>query len=390
MKKFEVNNKESLKYAVLWIGVLILFTWMLVNLQAVLKFLGKILSWFSPVLIGAAIAFVINVVMRPLEKLWAKKVKATKTSKKLKRPVCLALSTIIVLGLIFAVVFMLIPGLQQSAQDFMDNIPTYSEKANGWISRLAVIAGKYKISLPEFNGDPETILSKIKEYSGYFGTGILNKTLDATTSFFSGLVNTLLGLVFAVYLLAEKEKVCYHLKMLLLKLASPEKAGRILKVVNLSNQTFTNFISGQLIDASILGVMCFIGMLILRLPYAVVVSVLIAFTALIPVFGAWIGGGISTFLILLSNPMDAVWFLILLLVVQQLEGNLIYPKVVGKSIGLPGILVLISVTVGGSAFGVLGMLVGIPACAVVYSLYKDYMSKDGKVSGQPAENSKVS
>lgn len=387
MKKFEINNKGTLKYIFLCLGGLILFAWALVNLQAVLGFLGKILSWFSPVLIGAAVAFVINVLMRPLEKLWAKKIKETKASKKLKRPVCLALSTVIVLGLIFAVVFMMIPGLQQSMQDLTNNIPVYVEKVSVWGSSLGRVAEKYKITIPKFSGDPEKIIAAVKEYGGFFATGFLSRTVDATTSFVSGLVNALLGLVFAVYLLAEKEKVCYHLKMLLLKTASPERAGKILKVINLTNQTFTSFISGQLIDASILGVMCFVGMLILRLPYAGIVSVLIAFTALIPVFGAWIGGGVSAFLILMSNPMDAVWFLIFLLVIQQLEGNLIYPKVVGKSIGLPGILVLVSVTVGGSAFGVLGMLVGIPACAVVYSLYKDYMSRDGNgektLDGQP-------
>lgn len=382
MKKIEINIKNVF----IGLALLILFAWALVNLHSVLSFFGKIFSWFSPVLIGAAIAFVINVLMRPMEKLWVKKIKATKTSKKLKRPVCLILSTIIVLGLIFAIVFMLIPGLQQSTQDFTNNVPAYTEKVTGWISKLSAVAGKYKISLPEFSGNPEVIISKIREYSGNIGTGILSKTLNATTSFVSGLVNTLLGVVFAVYLLAEKEKVCYNLKKLLLRLISPERSAGILKVVNLTNQTFTNFIGGQLIDASILGIMCFIGMLIFRLPYAGVVSVLIAFTALIPVFGAWIGGGVSTFLILLSNPMDAVWFLVLLLVIQQLEGNLIYPKVVGKSIGLPGILVLVSVTVGGSAFGVLGMLLGIPACAVVYALYKEFMNKGNSVDQPPKES----
>ena len=375
MKKNDVNNKSTLRYIFFSLAAVVLFGWILVNLDRVLSVLGKILSWFSPVLIGAAIAFVINVVMRLLEKLWMKKIKNTKTSKKLKRPVCLALSAIIVLGLIFAVVFMMMPGLQKSGQDLVNNIPAYAEEVTGWLAQITAIAEKYRIVLPKFNSDPETIILKVKDYFGIFDTGFLSRTITATTSFVTGFVNALLGFVFAIYLLAEKEKVCYHLKQLLLKIASPKVSKRILYIVNLTNQTFTSFISGQLIDASILGILCFIGMLILKLPYAGVVSVLIAFTALIPVFGAWIGGGISTFLILLSNPLDALWFLIFLLFLQQVEGNFIYPKVVGKSIGLPGILVMISVTVGGSAFGVLGMLLGIPACAVIYSLYKDFMKK---------------
>ena len=375
MKKFEAKEKETLRYIFLSVAGLILFGWALVNLKAVLSFFGIILSWFAPILIGAAVAFVVNVIMRPLEKLWSRKIKKTKVSDKLKRPVCLALSTIIVLGVIFAVVFMMIPGMQQSGQEFAANVPLYAEEVTGWLSELTAFAEKHNVVLPQIKSDPEAIIEKLKQFSGSFGSGILSKTLTATTSFVSGIVNALLGFVFAVYLLAEKEKVCFHLKKLLLKVASPEASARTLKVINLTNQTFTSFISGQLIDASILGVLCFIGMLILHLPYAGVISVLIAFTALIPVFGAWIGGGISAFLILLSNPIDAVWFLIFLLVLQQVEGNFIYPKVVGKSIGLPGILVLFSVTVGGSAFGILGMLLGIPTCAVVYSLYKEYMSK---------------
>lgn len=374
MKKFDIKEKEAFKYIFLSVALLILFGWILANLKAVLAVFGKILSWFAPIFIGAAVAFIINIVLRPLEKLWGKTIRKTKTSNKLKRPVCLALSTVIILGIVFAVVFMMIPGVQQSGQDFSDNLPAYVDKINGWLSDLSDFAEKHNVTLPQFGANPQTYIDRLKELAKSLGTGILSRTLTATTSFVSGLVNVLLGFVFAIYLLAVKEKVCFNLKRFLLKTASPERAQRVLKVVNLTNQTFTSFISGQLIDASILGVLCFIGMLILRLPYAGIISVLIAFTALIPIFGAWIGGCISAFLILLSSPIQALWFLIFLLVLQQVEGNLIYPKVVGKSIGLPGILVLFSVTVGGSAFGVLGMLVGIPICAVLYSLYREYMS----------------
>lgn len=154
-----------------------------------------------------------------------------------------------------------------------------------------------------------------------------------------------------------------------------KKAQRLLSIASLTNQTFTNFVSGQLTEAVIIGVLCFFGMLILGIPYAGAVSAFVAVTALVPIFGAWIGGGLGAFLILLAEPGKALWFILFLLILQQVEGNLIYPKVVGKSVGLPGLLVLMAVTIGGEAFGVLGMLFSVPVCAVLYSLYLEFMKK---------------
>ena len=171
----------------------------------------------------------------------------------------------------------------------------------------------------------------------------------------------LLAFVFALYLLAKKEVVAAHLKRLTETVLPPRSARRFLSIVRLTNQTFSNFVSGQLTEAAIIGVLCFAGMLLLRIPFAGAVSIFVAVTALIPIFGAWLGGGIGALLILLAEPVKAVWFVIFLLILQQLEGNLIYPRVVGKSVGLPGILVLMAVTIGGEAFGVLGMLFSVPS-----------------------------
>ena len=165
------------------------------------------------------------------------------------------------------------------------------------------------------------------------------------------------------------------MKRLAVTVLPQRKAQRLLSIAALTNQTFTNFVSGQLTEAVIIGVLCFLGMLILGIPYAGAVSAFVAVTALVPIFGAWLGGGLGTLLILLANPVKAVWFVIFLLILQQVEGNLIYPKVVGKSVGLPGLLVLMAVTVGGEAFGILGMLFGVPVCAVLYSLYMEFMKK---------------
>lgn len=178
-----------------------------------------------------------------------------------------------------------------------------------------------------------------------------------------------------MYLLAKKETVASHLKKLIVSVLPQKPAQRLLHIASLTNQTFTNFVSGQIIEAVIIGALCFLGMLILRIPYAGAVSAFVAVTALVPIFGAWLGGGFGALLILLAEPIKAMWFIIYLLILQQVEGNLIYPKVVGKSVGLPGLLVLMAVTIGGEAFGILGMLFSVPVCAVLYSLYLEFWKK---------------
>ena len=370
-------DKGMLRRIILALFLLVLFGWALVNLKSVLHFLGKITSLLAPFLIGGGIAFLINVVMRPMEHYWKKLWRNTKSTLPLKltRPVCLVLSTLFTLGILFAVVFLMIPGLRQSIEGFIGNIPMYVEEVGRWWGNIVQFAERYNIVLPEYAVDTEALVEKIASLINDRGSGIITVTWGATTSLLSGVVNVLLAFVFAMYLLAQKEAVCTHLKRLITTVLPRQKAQRVLYIAKLSNQTFTNFISGQTIEAVIIGVLCFIGMLILKMPYAGVVSVIVGATALVPVFGAWLGGGFGAFLILLTEPVKALWFIVFIVVLQQLEGNLIYPKVVGKSVGLPGILVLMAVTIGGGAFGVLGMLLCVPVCAVLYSLYCEFLHK---------------
>lgn len=172
----------------------------------------------------------------------------------------------------------------------------------------------------------------------------------------------------ALVLKAQKETLTGQAKKVVRALFSEKWAHWITDVARMTNRTFSNFVTGQLTEAVILGTLCFLGMLIFRLPYAGVISVLVGFTALIPIFGAFIGVGIGAFLILLVSPIKALWFILFFVILQQLEGNLIYPRVVGKSVGLPGIWVLAAVTVGGNAFGLAGMLLAVPLCSVLYTL----------------------
>ena len=349
----------------------ILFAWALMNFDIIMKFFNKVISLFSPFLIGGGIAFLINVVLNPLERYWNKVCK--KAPAKLTRPVCLTLSSVLVLGILFAVIFMMIPSLWKSVDEFIQNIPIYVEEIRHWWMDTVHFAAKYNIVLPEYAIDSDLLIRKITALINDKGSGIISITWDAATSVHSGLIDVLLAFIFALYLLAKKEVVAAHLKKLIVTILPQKKAKQLLSIASLTNHTFSSFVSGQLTEAVIIGILCFLGMLILKLPYAGAISTFVAFTALIPVFGAWLGGGLGAVLILLADPIKAVWFIIYLLLLQQVEGNLIYPKVVGKSVGLPGLLVLMAVTVGGEAFGILGMLFSVPVCAVLYNLYLAFM-----------------
>ena len=364
-------NKNMIRSIVCPLLAVILFAWALMNFDIIMKFFNKVISLSSPFLIGGGIAFLINVVLNPLERCWNKVCK--KAPAKLTRPVCLTLSSVLVLGILFAVIFMIIPSLWKSVDEFIQNIPIYVEEIRHWWMDTVRFAAKYNIVLPEYAIDSDLLIRKITALINDKGSGIISITWDAATPFLSGLIDVLLAFIFALYLLAKKEVVAAHLKKLIVTILPQKKAKQLLSIASLTNHTFSSFVSGQLTEAVIIGILCFLGMLILKLPYAGAISTFVAFTALIPVFGAWLGGGLGAFLILLADPIKAVWFIIYLLLLQQVEGNLIYPKVVGKSVGLPGLLVLMAVTVGGEAFGILGMLFSVPVCAVLYNLYLAFM-----------------
>ena len=203
----------------------------------------------------------------------------------------------------------------------------------------------------------------------------IDTTVNITTSIVAAMVDIVLGIVFAVYLLSQKEKLGKQAKKSTRAILGDERSKRFLDITSLANKVFTKFVTGQVTEACIIGVLCFIGMLIFRMPYAAIISVLVGFTALIPIFGAFIGTGIGAFLILLESPIKAIWFVLFIIVLQQLEGNLIYPRVVGKSVGLPPIWVLAAVTIGGGLFGIPGMLFGVPVCSVMYVLFKEFVNK---------------
>lgn len=342
------------------------------NSEILINLLKKIIEIFIPFLIGLGLAFVMNVLLRPLEKIWCKIWSKCKSKwyEKAKRPVCLVLTVLIFVGVIFALVFMVLPELIRTGENFVAMLPDYIANLNSWWGGVQGRLSHYGVSLPEISLSADKIAEIMTPIINENKDILVNKTLTITGSIFSGIVNIVLAFAFSIYLLAQKEKIGDRIRQILYAFFADRKVDKVLNFANITNQTFTNFIRGQFTEAVIIGLLCFIGMKIFRMPYAPIISVLVGATALIPMVGAFVGTAIGAFLILLVEPIKAVWFIVFIIVLQQLEGNLIYPKVVGKSVGLPGMLVLTAVTIGGNAFGLVGMLLSVPTVAVLYCLLK--------------------
>ena len=375
-------NKKNFKCILLLVLCAILLYWGLNNLSALSAVVDSFFSLLAPLLLGICVAYVVNLLLKVVERLWDKALaKAPEIWRgKLKRPICLTLTMLLFLGIIFAIIFILIPRLEEAGATLVANVPVYVDQLQSWWNGVIAFAAERGVTLPELSMNADNATKVLKDFLTNNGDNVVNTTLDITTSILGALVNFLLALVFSVYLLAQKEKLLAQSKRLLLA-AIPQKAGkRTMHILKITNNAFSSFVTGQVTEAFILGTLCCMGMLILRLPYALPVSVIICFTSLIPIFGAWIGAATGAFLIVFVSPIKALTFLIFLLILQQVEGNLIYPRVVGKSVGLPGLWVLAAVTIGGGAFGITGMLLGVPICSVVYVLVQDF------VRSRPAED----
>lgn len=379
-------SKKTVKRILLIITFTVLLIWAIYNHKLLFKYIGELYSLISPFVIGLCIAYVVNVIMRPIERLWMKLLSKCKGKwvEKMKRPICLLLSILLVIGIILAVIFIIMPELSDSVSSLVSMVPSYVSEVESWWEALALRLDKYGVELPQFSFDTDKFIQILKDG----GTAVLNTTLSATTSIVTAVINIVLALAFSIYVLAQKETLKRQSKKVLAKLMKPEKMQKFLDMLDLINRTFTNFITGQLTEAVIIGVLCFIGMSIFRMPYAPAISVLVGFTALIPVFGAFIGTAIGAFLILLVKPIQAVWFVVFIIVLQQFEGNLIYPKVVGKSVGLPGIWVLVAVTIGGNAMGVVGMLISVPLCSVLYVVARNAVNGLPLAGEKPEPKSK--
>lgn len=341
--------------------------------DTIFKGIGVAFGIAAPFIVGGVIAFVLNIPMKSIEEKILGKWKG-KVANSLKRPISMLLAIIFVVLIIGLVIVTVVPQIKSAANVLGQKIPAF---INNVLIELEKLSKQYPqleeqvAALEEIEVNWQSIGNTV---IGFLKNGVgsmLTSTFSVASGIIGGVVNTVISFIFALYILSQKEKLADQGRRIL-SAYLPEKANTYaLKVFSLAYKNFSKFITGQCLEAVILGVMFIVAMSLFRMPYAFMVGVLIAFTALIPVVGAFIGCAVGAFLILIENPIMALWFVVLFLVLQQLEGNLIYPKVVGNSVGLPSIWVLMAVSLGGSLFGVAGMLFFIPLLSTLYALFRE-------------------
>ena len=366
---------------------LILFTVITVivgiNYIKVLGLLAAAVNMAAPFILGAAIAFVLNVPMRRIESSLSH---VLKKGSRLLRPVSMALSILLVAGVLFLVMFVVAPQLVRTLLGLQSSIPVFFGEVRQWLEQLFAENPQILINMEQIQIDWQQLFNDSLKFLKNGAGSMLDTTFFAAISIVNGMSTFLIGFIFSIYILLQKENLIRQIKKLLAAFLPERTVEGIVRIAALTSRTFSNFFTGQCMEAVILGSMFFIVLVVLRLPYALLIGVLIAFTALIPVFGAFIGWAVGAFLMLIISPMDALLFSVVFFTLQQIEGNMIYPHVVGNSVGLPSIWVLVAVTLGGSMMGVVGMLIFIPLCSVLYTLLRDTVNerlKRRKLSVKP-------
>ena len=365
---------------ILFAGVIILGV---MYSKEVLTAAKLVLGMLSPFLIGAALAFVLNLPASFIERKFFANWNNSKTAG-LKRGISIILALLFVVALLVFGVLMVAPQLKITLKELGTVIPNYFRDVVKDLEALAQQYPEWKDAfgaLQELSIDWNSIIGYV---TGFLKDGlgnVLSSTVGLAGSVAGALFDGVIAFVFAIYILSGKEKLGAQAKKLLHAYLPEKGYEKTIKILKLCNHNFAKFISGQCLEAVILGAMFVVCMTIFGMPYAVLVGVLIAFTALIPIVGAFIGCAVGAFLILMISPMKALFFIIMFLVLQQLEGNLIYPKVVGNSVGLPAIWVLVAVSLGGSMFGVVGMLVFIPLMSTLYALLKENVTDRNNKKG---------
>lgn len=357
---------------------LIIFTVLLVvalwKFEVVIDVLKTIWGIIFPFVLGGAIAFVINVPMSFLEKKIFGKIKeGNKAGEKLARPISLLLTIILAVGVIILVMFGVIPQLTRTIASLMMSIANFIPQMQDWIREFSHNNQDIMKLVNQVQFNPDQAIKWGISILGNGAGNMMNTTMSAVGSIVSGFATFFIAFSFACYILFQKEKLYIQIRKIFFAFIPRKKAEAFLKICSLTYRTFANFLAGQCLEAVILGSMFVVTLSILKMPYALLIGTLIAFTALIPIFGAFIGCALGCFLIFMVSPKQAVLFIIVFLILQQIEGNLIYPHVVGGSVGLPSIWVLAAVTIGGNLMGIVGMLVFIPIVSVIYTIFREFV-----------------
>ncbi|HHY81729.1 MAG TPA: AI-2E family transporter [Clostridiales bacterium] len=372
-------NKENMRKLLFLAAFSITLFLVLQNLSSVIRAARVVLGLLTPFFIGAAMAFLLYVPLQFFEqKIFTSERKLVKA---IRRPLSILLSVLLVAAVLFVVIVMLVPQIAETVQILTNVIPLFFRSIPEW-------ADRFTQSFPDFNQWLETLSidwnrigNSILDFIRNSTSRLLGSTISAISYVFNITFNLIVASVFSIYILLNKEKLAEQAKMLLFAYLPERRAERIIEISRLAQKTFYKFVTGQIIEATILGLLCFAGMLVLRIPFAPVASVLIFITAFIPLFGALIGTGLAAFIILMVNPLKALWFIIFIILLQQFEGNIIYPRVMGTTVGLPAMWVVLAVTLGGGTLGIPGMLLAVPVASVIYTLLKEAVRERLKKKG---------
>lgn len=393
MKLDKENTKQIMKIVIVAIILLVA----LMNIQPVWNVCKIFLGILSPFIWGLAIAFILNIFMTFYEnkvfksrKKESAKIKEKNNKTKnivrkkksgAKRTLSIMLSILTIIAVISIILTLIIPQFIEVIRNLISNIPSYLENLKNYGIEITEKVPEINNYIQNIHIDTEALKNGIMNIS----KDVLSVTINQISGVFSGIVNFVIAIVFAVYILANKEDLKMQAKKFVYARFNKEKADFIVKVSRLSRDSFRNFLTGQAKEAVILGVLCAIGMLILQIPYAGPIGALTALTAFIPIVGAFIGGFIGAVLIVAVDPIKAIIFIIFIIILQQIEGNLIYPHIVGKNIGLPSIWVLVAITIGGSLFGIIGMIVGLPIVSIIYAITMENTNERLKEKGLEKE-----
>lgn len=354
------------------------------NLAAIYGAVATVWNVFGVVITGLAMAFVLNVPLKLFENrvFYGMSEDRRPYVRKMRRPVSLVCALVVTLGVIVILIAVILPQLTATVAEVASQLPNYINSVVQWLRDFLSGFGITVDALEDFSVDWEQVFSDLTTYlkegsanvsesAASAGSSVVSTVTDVGGSVISTVMNTFLGLIVAVYVLAQKERIGHFMKRCIDAFLPHRASSAISRIASMASETFSNFVAGQFTDSCILGVLCYICMRIFRFPYPEVISVVIGVTSLVPMVGSFIGEVIGALLILIVSPIKALLFIVMVLAIQQVDGAFIYPRIVGKSVGLPGVAVFCAVIVGGNVAGVLGSLLGVPVCALLYALLRE-------------------
>ena len=354
------------------------------NLAAIYGAVATVWNVFGVVITGLAMAFVLNVPLKLFENrvFYGMSEDRRPYVRKMRRPVSLVCALVVTLGVIVILIAVIMPQLTATVAEVASQLPDYINSVVQWLRDFLSGFGITVDALEDFSVDWEQVFSDLTTYlkegsanvsesAASAGSSVVSTVTDVGGSVISTVMNTFLGLIVAVYVLAQKERIGHFMKRCIDAFLPHRASSAISRIASMASETFSNFVAGQFTDSCILGVLCYVCMRIFRVPYPEVISVVIGVTSLVPMVGSFIGEVIGALLILIVSPIKALLFIVMVLAIQQVDGAFIYPRIVGKSVGLPGVAVFCAVIVGGNVAGVLGSLLGVPVCALLYALLRE-------------------